>query len=504
MLRRGLLVVLLSLGQTVIANAQSPPTGASDAPPQESSARSLRDGLADVAVATGKVQTDRTPAAAPRACDACPQRRPGTALLETTGVNIAYGMVNLLRGQVTARITPASWWHNVTGGWVWDLDEFVVNQLGHPYQGSNYFTAGRANGLGFYESAGIAAFGSGTWEYFGETNRPSLNDFINTTFGGIAMGEMAHRAGWLIRDTRVTGRARLWREIAAAAVDPLSGLNRVVSGDVSRVSEKPAHFVPSSQGGFVSSGVLWRGASAESDESGADPFLQIDLLYGDTERGRSHTPYEAFNVRLTAGGGGAISEARVRGRLLGMPFHDDRWQFSLIQSYTFLGNRAYQFGAQSFEARLGGTTELSPRSSLALLGWGGVTLLGAVDSRPFNPPATSLPQQGSTGQGVSDEPRRYDYGPGWTFGASATVSRGGHEVVTTVYEGRSVYSLDGIRANHLLQRVRADVVVPVGNRLGIGVAGEYFGRFSLYQDPRRTRRAYRYPQFRAFLAWSLP
>jgi hypothetical protein len=78
-------------------------------------------------------------------------------------------------------------------GWVWDLDDFVVNQIGHPYQGSNYYNAGRANGLSFYESAAMAAFGSATWEFFGETNKASLNDYINTTLGGIAIGEALHR-----------------------------------------------------------------------------------------------------------------------------------------------------------------------------------------------------------------------------------------------------------------------------------------------------------------------
>ena len=117
-----------------------------------------------------------------------------------------------MRGQVTARITPETWWANMEHGWVWDLDDFVVNQVGHPYQGSNYFNTGRANGLSFYESAAVTAFGSSTWEYFGETNKPSLNDFINTTLGGIALGEMFHRAAWLVRDPRATGRGRLWRK----------------------------------------------------------------------------------------------------------------------------------------------------------------------------------------------------------------------------------------------------------------------------------------------------
>ena len=115
-------------------------------------------------------------------------------------------------------------------GWVWDLDDFTVNQIGHPYQGNNYFNTGRANGLSFYESAAVTAFGSATWEYFGETNHASLNDFINTTLGGIALGEMFHRTAWLVRDTRATGRGRLWSEIGATALDPITGVNRFMRG----------------------------------------------------------------------------------------------------------------------------------------------------------------------------------------------------------------------------------------------------------------------------------
>ena len=47
-----------------------------------------------------------------------------------------------------------------------------------------------------------------------------MNDFINTTLGGIALGEMFHRMAWLVRDTRATGSGRMWREIGATALDP--------------------------------------------------------------------------------------------------------------------------------------------------------------------------------------------------------------------------------------------------------------------------------------------
>src|SRR6188472_1276394 len=209
-----------------------------------------------------------------RACDGCPRRSVGKAFAHTTIINGFYGIANLVRGQETAKITPKTWWANMEQGWVWDLDEFLVNQIGHPYQGNNYYNAARANGLSFWESAGLTAFGSGTWEYFGETNHASLNDLVNTTLGGIALGEMFHRAAWLVRDTRASGRGRLASEIAATALDPITGVNRFITGDSSRVSDKPAEFVPTQLRGHTALGALWRGTNTRAVSSNGEPFLE--------------------------------------------------------------------------------------------------------------------------------------------------------------------------------------------------------------------------------------
>jgi hypothetical protein len=423
--------------------------------------------------------------------------------LQTTLINVFYEAANLIRGQVTARITPKSWWANMENGWVWDLDDFAVNQIGHPYQGNNYFTSGRANGLSYYESAALTAFGSATWEYFGETNKPSLNDFINTTLGGIALGEMFHRVAWLVRDTQATGRGRLWREIGATALDPVTGYNRFRTGDAKRVTGTPADMVPSTLSGFTSAGVLWRGTETRAFDSAGQPFFEVDLLYGDAGRGHSRAPYDAFSVRLRFGGGSGFSEARVRGRLLGQPL-GTKMHFSVLQSYDYQSNDAYATGAQSIEAAFGATPSLSPQTSVWLMGWGGLTVLGAIDSLPLGiterPPP---PEESGAGQGVSEGPRFYDYGPGATFGAIAQFRRGRRPFAAFLYEGRHLYSLDGVRANHFLQRGRVDLLLPLRGSLGLGASGEYFFRQSFYQDEDRSQLEYRYPQFRAYLTWSL-
>ncbi len=113
------------------------------------------------------------------------------------------------------KVSLSSWWENLRYGFEWDFNSFSINQFGHPYQGGLYFNAGRANGLSFWESAPLAALGSATWEYFGEKNHASINDFVTTTMGGIALGEMFHRAGWLVRDARESGGKRRTKEILA-------------------------------------------------------------------------------------------------------------------------------------------------------------------------------------------------------------------------------------------------------------------------------------------------
>src|SRR6202008_102818 len=107
------------------------------------------------------------------------------------------------------------------------------------------------------------------------------------------------------------------------------------------------------------------------------------------------------------------------------------------------------------------------------------------------------------GQGVSEGPRYYDYGPGSNFGVTARFSRNNRPFAMLFYEGRPLYSLGGVRANHLLQRGRVDFLVPLRGALGVGVTGEYFDRRTFYQDTAGTLARYHYPQVRAYFTWGV-
>src|ERR671910_3824315 len=126
-----------------------------------------------------------------------------------------------------ANVGTRSWWENLQGGFAWDDDAFGANQIAHPYHGGLYFNSARASGYDFWGSTPFVAAGSLSWELFTENVRPSINDLINTTLGGIALGEVAYRMGSLL-SARDGGAAT--RKLGAVVVNPLSRAQSLVYG----------------------------------------------------------------------------------------------------------------------------------------------------------------------------------------------------------------------------------------------------------------------------------
>ena len=223
--------------------------------------------------------------------------------------------------------------------------------------------------------------------------------------------------------------------------------------------------------------------------------------------GRSRTAYDAFAVKLRFGGGGGFSEAKVRGRLLGQPFANDRFQLTVLQAYDFAKNDAYQFGSQSFNVSGAWVTRATSGFSAVVTGFGGVMVLGAVDSIPLGvvpeEEEPEEPEEPGGGQGVSEGPRFYDYGPGFGFGGRAVLGYKGTPFAAFLYETHHLKSLDGVRANHFLQQLRLDLLAPLKGKLGIGTSWEYFDRRTFYQNPESDTRKFHFPQFRAFLTWKI-
>lgn len=153
------------------------------------------------------------------------------AALETIGINVAvWAWDRYIGRRGFANISFKTVHKNFKDGYAWDTNSFLCNQLEHPYHGAMYHSVARSNGLSFFESSIYTFLGSLLWEYVMETNRPSTNDGIMTTFGGLPLGEVLFRISDLVIDESSRGFERVLRESLAFLTNPACGY-RFITGE---------------------------------------------------------------------------------------------------------------------------------------------------------------------------------------------------------------------------------------------------------------------------------
>jgi hypothetical protein len=119
--------------------------------------------------------------------------------VEVFGINTSLNLIDRYVFKLDfANVDLTTWKRTVSAGWpwgpgwMWDQDRFANNFISHPYTGSLYYNAARANGYKFILSATFAMGGSYMWKIFGEKGTPEREDPINTTSTGIFLGEILY------------------------------------------------------------------------------------------------------------------------------------------------------------------------------------------------------------------------------------------------------------------------------------------------------------------------
>jgi len=435
-------------------------------------------------------------ARADSACLSCVPKRPLRAVLEGLTINV---IVNRFDDWVRnaynpwegywARVGPRTWGTNFRYGWTWDTDAFPTNMFMHPTHGSMYFRAGRQNGLSFWESAPLPFLGSAEWEYFGETARPSLNDFYNTGLGGVVLGEMTFRLAALVRDDQARGVGRLLRELAAIPLDPTGSLKRLVSGGFSRVSPNPADRNPDALSLQLQTGARLAVDSGITGGRVIAGSIVAEVAYGDPFSKPYEKPFDVFRARLQIGPGGhPVNDMVVSGRLYAHEFTDPsatlRTIFTVNQKYEYQGNPAYKFGGQMLDVGLATRIALTPQIDLRAEGYAEGIFLGAVDA---------------PGAGIVGSERSYDFGPGVGLDVGASLLMRSFPVLTVRYHWAIVHSVSGSPADHFVQLPSVESGVPLTESLGLGAYAGWYQRRSAYASwPGEVTT---YPDFRAYLVW---
>ena len=333
-------------------------------------------------------------------------KHPWRALAEVTAVNVGVQLFDRwVLNSDFAQTTLRSLKRNFTDGMVWDNDFFITNMFAHPYHGNLYFNAARTNGLTFWESAPYALLGSAMWEFLGETEPPAINDIIATTCGGMAIGEMTHRLSLTILDDRTFGFQRFLREAAAAIVNPIQGIHRILSGDAWYVKNRNYRYhdfrktpldVSFSVGWryLADDGALFRGVHA--------PYINMTMTYGTSVDGEKHTtPYDFFDLEAnTAFGGGqpAVNTLNIVGRLWSTPILDKKdmaGEFGIYQHFNYYDAKPIEDGSDLTPYRISEAAGFGPGFIFSLPQMGALSkmeqrvfvsgiLLGGTKSDYFN------------------------------------------------------------------------------------------------------------------------
>jgi hypothetical protein len=326
---------------------------------------------------------------------------------------------------------------NLRSSWVVDRDPFLVNQLGHPYQGSMYHAFARSAGLNYWEGLGYTFLASAMWEIAGETTPPSRNDQVNTGIGGSFLGEALFRMASLTLEH--PGDMKPWqREILAAMISPPVGVNRYAFDRFRFIypSRDPLYFIRAQVG--------FSGQADNRNETGTSTTrlrtkeALVDFLIDYGLPGKPEyqytRPFDYFSFQATASSANGFENAFTRGLLLGRSYNvGSRYHgvWGLYGSYDYIAPQNYRVSSTALS--LGTTAQwwISDRWRLVgtVMSGVGYVAAGATGGRDPNPSLDTDYQYGLAPQALAV--MRFVYRD------KAAIDLAGREYYVTRVAGRS-------------------------------------------------------------------
>jgi hypothetical protein len=417
-----------------------------------------------------------------------------TAAAEVAGLN--FGVWAFLHYVANVDYSYISWEtirDNIRDGWEWDRSRYYVNFYHHPYHGYLYFSAGRANGLGFWGASLSACGGSFMWEMMMEKFRPSINDLVTTTCGGIVYGEVGYRFSALVRKRDARGAGRVLREVIGTILDPVGGVNRLLNGHKDNDPRLPG----CPDGDRILSGWLAVTGPVIARSEGFSgskvaPTIAFTLDYGDPAgTGWGGKPFDVFTIdgKLRWGPDRPHLSLFINGALGGKALAGSggaRHFLGVYQHYEYYGIDTMRVCGTSFTAGWSSRFELRQQVRLtagARLGW-----LGLGGSDDF--------------LGAAGERRSYNLATGITAAGDLAVAAQGFEYLTVQWRYYHLFDLNvpgsrpGAEGWNILT---GQVAIPVIKDVGLGLSAEYCARrFDFRGFAPGSRKLF---EARAFMTW---
>ena len=361
--------------------------------------------------------------------------------------------------------------------WAWDDDGFQTNQFGHPYHGSLFFNAFRVNGYSFWQSAAATVTGSYIWETFAENQAPSPNDFINTSFGGIVLGEMTYRLANRIVNNQQTGFKKQAGEVLGFLLNPMNGLKRITSRQWGKTNPDTSYKDESEIVAELELGIRkFRTINDHIANRKTGPYGRIKLFYGNPHENYK-TPFSNMYINAEFGqdDSSKVNMINVYGSLTGWQLKSTRLVHHLAilsANYDFIYNNAFFYGAQSLKLNLFSEYSLQKRSRLnTALGLGPVLLAAVPDSYGFNG-------------------RNYNYTMGLGLQAGGSLNFRDRLFLGADYRVNWLKTINGNISHYYLHVLRTELRYAITQQFSICVESGYFNLFGRYDQYKDVVREY--------------
>jgi Domain of unknown function (DUF3943) len=394
--------------------------------------------------------------------------------VEIVAANMAMGAFNRYVRQVEyAQVEPETVWHNLAHEWVWDDNNFTVNQIGHPLQGGMYYSLARANGQGYLGSLAYTTLGSIHWEYFMETEPPAINDLITTRMGGAMIGEVCWRMAEYVSGES-TGENTGWlRKSGAFLINPIFGMDRLVNGTPARkgpLSPQRLMGARISTGRTLAKGYTHRSGAA-SEPSTQLPLANTNILVIHGDPFESKHPFDHFTLNLGASvRASPVANVSLRGELwkFDLPETDNFRQIvQFAQNYDYLNSSIYRVSANSLgvewlsETRFGGDWMMLARIQPNFIA------LGAASTEYY-----------------LNVERDYNLGMGGGWKASVMLRKPGAWLFSAQSDRYWIHTASGAKGDEVIDIHTIEIQRDIWKALGMSVAYLVYDRYGYYDAHR--------------------
>lgn len=362
--------------------------------------------------------------------------------------------------------------------WTWDDDQFTTNQFSHPYHGNLYFNSFRANGYSLFPSALATVSGSLVWEIAGESEPPSINDLINTSFGGIVLGEMTHRLANKLVNNSSTGLRRKTNEVFGLIINPMNGFNRILSGKWGKVSLEEATIDSSRIDAQFDLGVRRLNRSHNLMGKGENALYgRMRFLYQNGETIR--VPFDEFKVDIEVGidDSALVNTLSVYGLLYGRELlANSRVKHSAILSanYDLFHNSSFFYGGQSVNMNLVSEFNIASKSKINTTFGVGPVLLAAVPNQYLK----------------GGKHRNYDYGSGLSLMGNIKADVMERLELGLQYTGGIVGTISGYHSSYSLHSFSSELSVFIWKPFSINMSAGLFTVKGNYRDHPDIKKLY--------------